>query len=113
MTTSAELDAKVEELERQLEEARKAAEAQRRQERSAIVAQLNELIAKHGIAPTELTFARSGKVSKASASKASKGTPGKPKYRHPDTDATWTGHGKPPGWIPADKEARKQYLIEQ
>lgn len=34
----------------------------------------------------------------ASGSKA-KGSVGTPKFRDPETGATWTGRGKPPNWI--------------
>lgn len=99
MSTSQELDAKVAELEQQLDEARKAAAAQRAEERNGIIAQLNELIAGNGIAADELSFPRASKGNKSISSKSKKGTPGKPKYRHPDSGATWTGKGKPPTWI--------------
>lgn len=111
MTTSQELDAKVAELERQLAEARKAADAQRAQEKTIIITQINGLIAGHGIAAHELTFPSSAKANNALAAKSPKGTAGKPKYRNPETGATWTGHGKPPGWMPADKEERNRFLI--
>src|SRR6266702_2647276 len=35
------------------------------------------------------------------------GTP--PKYRHPKTGATWTGHGRAPAWI-ADAKDRNRFL---
>ena len=38
-------------------------------------------------------------------------SPIKPKYRDPETGATWTGRGKPPKWI-ADKD-RTRFLIEE
>ena len=113
MTTSQELDAKVAELELQLAEARKAADAQRAQEKAAIVTQINELIARHAILAHELTFSGSTRGNRAQLAKPSKGTGGKPKYRNPQTGATWTGHGKPPGWMPADREMREQFLIQQ
>jgi DNA-binding protein H-NS len=46
------------------------------------------------------------KVKVASSLKGS--TP--PKYQHPKTGATWTGHGRAPAWI-ADAKDRKRYLI--
>ncbi|WP_337193866.1 H-NS histone family protein [Delftia sp. CH05] len=36
---------------------------------------------------------------------------GEAKYRNPETDATWTGRGKPPAWI-LDKN-RDDFLIAQ
>lgn len=113
MATSEELNARVAELEKQLEEARRAAEAQRVQERKSIINEINDLIAKHDVAADELTFPRAAKGRKVRVVKPGNGTVGQVKYKDPNSGKTWTGHGKPPGWIPSDKEARKQYLIEQ
>ncbi|UJH72292.1 H-NS histone family protein [Burkholderia cenocepacia] len=113
MATSEELNARVAELEKQLEEARWAAEAQRMQERKGIINEINDLIAKHDVAADELTFPRLAKEHKSRSPKPSKGTVGQAKYRDPSSGKTWTGHGKAPAWMPADKEERKQYLINQ
>ena len=40
---------------------------------------------------------KSGKPGKAG--KAGKRSVGEPKFRNPETGATWTGRGKPPKWI--------------
>jgi DNA-binding protein H-NS len=46
---------------------------------------------------------------KVKAAKSLKGgTP--PKYQHPKTGATWTGHGRAPAWI-ADAKNRAKFLI--
>jgi DNA-binding protein H-NS len=46
---------------------------------------------------------------KAKAAKSLKGgTP--PKYQHPKTGATWTGHGRAPAWI-AEAKDRAKFLI--
>lgn len=110
MSTIQELDAKVAELEQQLAEAKKAAEAQRVQERTAIIAQINALVAENGVAVNELAFPRAAKGTKASSPKPQKSTPGKAKYQNPETGATWTGHGKPPAWI-KDAPNRDAFLI--
>nr|WP_180319144.1 H-NS histone family protein [Delftia acidovorans] len=36
---------------------------------------------------------------KSKPGKASKRSVGEPKFRNPETGATWTGRGKPPKWI--------------
>jgi len=36
---------------------------------------------------------------KSKSGKASKHSVGEPKFRNPETGATWTGRGKPPKWI--------------
>jgi DNA-binding protein H-NS len=45
---------------------------------------------------------------KAASSSLKGGTP--PRYQHPKTGATWTGHGRAPGWI-ADVRDRSKFLI--
>ncbi|CAN7775475.1 H-NS family nucleoid-associated regulatory protein [Caballeronia sp. LjRoot31] len=51
----------------------------------------------------------SAPIVKAKATKSLKGgTP--PKYQHPKTGATWTGHGRAPAWI-AEAKDRAKFLI--
>lgn len=106
-----ELDARVADLQQQLAEAQAAATAERTRVRDTIVDQINGLIAQHGIASHELTFASSTPGNRTQSAKRPKGPVGKAKYRNPATGATWTGHGKAPGWIPLNKEERKSFLI--
>ncbi|MPT06046.1 MAG: H-NS histone family protein [Delftia sp.] len=40
-----------------------------------------------------------------------KGSVGAPKFRDPETGATWTGRGKPPNWISG--KDRASFLIAQ
>ncbi|PQV54385.1 H-NS family nucleoid-associated regulatory protein [Paraburkholderia sp. BL21I4N1] len=82
------------------------------------VDQIRGLMLKHGLTTTDIE-------AKAKARRAAKGlnghggngkvkavTGGKPaKYRDHKTGATWTGHGRAPGWIAGVKD-RTQYLIE-
>jgi DNA-binding protein H-NS len=82
------------------------------------VDQIRGLMLKHGLTTTDIE-------AKAKARRAARGlnghggngkvkavTGGKPaKYRDHKTGATWTGHGRAPGWI-ANVKDRTQYLIE-
>ena len=75
-------------LERQISAATKAS-------RGEAIAQIRTLITQHGLTPTDLatpqkhvTGAHSGSRSKVA-----------PKYRHPETGATWTGRGLKPKWL--------------
>lgn len=81
MTSYTELLAQKAELEAQIAAAQAEAKAQ-------AVAQARALIAEHGLTAAD--------VFPAAKAKASVGAP---KYRDPDTGATWTGRGKPPNWI--------------
>ena len=60
-----------------------------------------ELIERFNLTPGDLF----GKVKKPHALKGQKRGPAEPKYRHPDTGATWTGRGKPPHWLGKDRDA--------
>jgi DNA-binding protein H-NS len=84
----------------------------------AAVDQIRDLMLKHGLTTEDLE-------AKAKAKRAARGLnghgasayakvagSGKPaKYRDHKTGATWTGHGRAPGWIAGVKD-RTQYLID-
>jgi DNA-binding protein H-NS len=83
------------------------------------VDQIRDLMLKHGLTTEDIEarakarraagglngHAGSGKAKGASAGKAIA------KYRDHKTGATWTGHGRAPGWIASVKD-RTQFLIE-
>ena len=63
--------------------------AQAQAERKAEgIAAARALIAEHGLTAADV-FPQGKKAASVGA----------PKYRDPDTGATWTGRGKPPNWI--------------
>src|ERR1700688_1947139 len=86
----------------------------------AAVDQIRALMLKHGLTTEDIEAKakakREAKAANRSAPKAKAkvasslagGTP--PKYRHPKTGATWTGHGRAPAWI-ADAKDRNRFLI--
>ncbi|SMG51164.1 H-NS histone family protein [Paraburkholderia susongensis] len=85
----------------------------------AAVDQIRELMLKHGLTTADIESqakarrtARSlnGAAKAAGATKAARtATPAK--YRNPETGATWTGHGRAPGWIASAKD-RASFLID-
>jgi DNA-binding protein H-NS len=75
-------------LEKQLQEARKA-------ERAGVITQIKNLLAEH-----DLTVADLGLKAGKGAAGAVKGKVA-PKYRNKDTGETWTGRGLQPKWIQA------------
>lgn len=79
------------ELDRLIEETRKA-------EQSGAIAEARALIAEFGLT-SEDVFGGSKKV----RTSATRGTKVEAKYRDPATGATWTGRGRAPVWI-ADKD---------
>jgi DNA-binding protein H-NS len=86
----------------------------------AAVDQIRALMLKHGLTTNDIEAkakakreakapdgtASNGKSKAASSRKG--GTP--PKYQHPKSGATWTGHGRAPSWI-ANVKDRSKFLI--
>lgn len=115
--TLPELLAKMQEIQRQVETARKT-------EYAGAVRKVRQLIAEYGIAAKDIGFAdpaapksgrgagrgkaagaektpakRGRKPGSKAGVRASKGSKVAPKYRDPATGATWTGRGKRPRWM--------------
>ena len=93
------------EVKAKAEELLKHAEKLRVTEVEAVIADIRARMAEYGITMNDLqpVTRRRRKASSAPAAgkkaAAPKRTAGKPKYRNPETNATWTGWGKPPNWI--------------
>ena len=74
-------------LERQISAATKASRAE-------AIAQICTLMARHGLTPADLATPQKNATGAHTGSRAKVA----PKYRHPETGATWTGRGlKPKG----------------
>jgi len=85
----------------------------------AAVDQIRKIMLAHGLTTVDIEVKAKAKRDakpangstpnvKAKAAKSLKG--GTPKYQHPKTGATWTGHGRAPAWI-ADAKNRAKFLI--
>lgn len=79
---------------------------------TVVLDKIRELMTKHGITTADIA-AHVGK--QRGRKPGTRTTPSKqaaraPKYRDPATGATWTGHGRAPGWIAAAKD-RNKFLI--
>jgi DNA-binding protein H-NS len=86
----------------------------------AAVDQIRKIMLTHGLTTVDIEAKAKAKREakavngstpnvKAKAAKSVKGgTP--PKYQHPKTGATWTGHGRAPAWIAVAKD-RTKFLI--
>lgn len=85
----------------------KEAELAREKELKEVIALIREKIAMYGLTSADLGL----KDGKAKGKSAPKPLARAPKYRDPKTGKTWTGHGKPPGWIAGAKN-RDIFLIE-
>ena len=96
MTSYQDLLKQRDELEKQIQDARK-------RELADAVAKVRSLVAEYGLTAEDV-------FPPARAARSS-GAGGKvpPKYRHPETGETWTGRGKPPKWI--QDQDRSQFEI--
>jgi DNA-binding protein H-NS len=87
----------------------------------AAVDQIRKIMLAHGLTTEDIEAKakakREAKAANGTASKVNGKVPGglkggtPPKYRHPKTGATWTGHGRAPAWI-ADAKDRSKFLID-
>ncbi|MGC9163729.1 MAG: H-NS family nucleoid-associated regulatory protein [Thiomonas sp.] len=80
------------ELQAQIEALKQQAEAQRKAEVAAVVAEIRAKMDEYGITLADLGSRRAGGTS-------SKGSRIAPKYRNAQTGETWTGRGKMPRWL--------------
>jgi len=103
MTTLATIKKKIEALQ-------KKADAIRKTEVAAAVKTVRDLISQFGLTAQDVGLGSGRSRSTAKAVSTSK-VAGTPKYRDPKTGKTWTGHGKPPGWI-AGAVDRTKFLID-
>jgi DNA-binding protein H-NS len=80
---------------------------------SGIVEKIRELMAKHGLTTADIDAHSEGKrrVAKPVVKAMSKGSAAAVKYRDPKSGASWTGHGRAPGWIAAAKN-RDKFLVD-
>ncbi len=98
LAKKAALDKQTLELEKQLQDARRA-------ERAGVIAQVKSLMSEHGLTVADL----GGKIGKGDkAPSASAGRKVAAKYRNSATGETWTGRGLKPKWIQAAIAAGKK-----
>ena len=94
------------ELQREIARLMQQAEAARKAEVAAVIAEIKAKMAEYGITAADL--GSSGRSSRA------KGTTVAAKYRNRATGETWTGRGKMPRWLQAEVNAgrrKEDFLI--
>jgi DNA-binding protein H-NS len=106
MATLESIQAKIAKLQSQ-------AEALVKKQSAGVVAQIHSLMAKHGLTVADLGSVPHGKAPrvKADTTASSSKSAGVAKYRDPKSGATWSGHGRAPGWI-ANAKNRDKFLID-
>ena len=97
MSSYKELLKQRQELEQQIQEARK-------RELSDAVGKVRNLIAEYGLTADDVFPSARGRGNGGAT-----GTKVAPKYRDPATGQTWTGRGKPPKWI--QNQDREKFVI--
>jgi DNA-binding protein H-NS len=111
-------------IQKEIERLNKQAQLLQSKQRKPVISSILRSMKEYGITPEEISAAygkpgakvRQPGLSKAPKAAKASGTkkPVAPKYRHPETSATWTGRGKAPLWIvEAEKngQTRQQFLI--
>ncbi|MFM0543719.1 H-NS family nucleoid-associated regulatory protein [Paraburkholderia strydomiana] len=78
-----------------------------------VVEKIRELMAKHGLTTADIDAHTGGKQrgKKVGAKTVVKASAAAVKYRDPKTGATWSGHGRAPGWIASAKN-RDKFLVD-
>ncbi|WP_175874455.1 H-NS histone family protein [Burkholderia sp. BCC0397] len=78
-----------------------------------VLERIRGLMEKHGITTTDIEAHVGGRQRgrRTGIKAAAKSTTSTAKYRDPETGATWTGHGRAPGWI-ANAKDRSKFLID-
>ncbi|MFZ0255472.1 MAG: H-NS histone family protein [Gammaproteobacteria bacterium] len=71
-------------------------------EREKAFEEIQQIAIRVGLTPEELVALKQPKRGRP---KGGPKTKAKPKYRHPDTGAEWSGRGMPPAWL---REAEEQ-----
>ncbi|MFL9965133.1 H-NS family nucleoid-associated regulatory protein [Paraburkholderia sediminicola] len=112
--------ATLEQIEAKMKNLKTQAEALAAKKTQAVVDQIRDIMSKHGLTTADIeaktsakratkgqkVSAAAGKTKNADVTKAKAA----PKYQHPKTGATWTGHGRAPAWI-AEAKNRNRFLI--
>ncbi|WP_027803551.1 H-NS family nucleoid-associated regulatory protein [Paraburkholderia dilworthii] len=106
MPTLESLQAKIQRLQTQ-------ADALAAKKSSAVIDKIKSLMAEHGLTTADIDAHVGGKKRgpKPGTKAAAKTSVTTAKYRDPKTGATWSGHGRAPGWIASAKD-RSKFLIE-
>ena len=118
--SSAKYAAQRRKLEKEIQRLQKQAAALEQKQRVPVINDLIRTMREYDITPEEIAEAYASKrrgPSKRAAKAAVTGTraPVPPKYRNPETGATWSGRGKAPRWVTeaeAQGRSRDSFLIE-
>jgi len=105
--------ATLESVEARIEKLQAQADALKKKRSAGVIAEIHSLMSEHGLSledlgSTPVAKKRGGKVATTTSVSKSAGVA---KYRDPKTGATWSGHGRAPGWIASAKN-RDKFLVD-
>src|SRR5690606_6020488 len=105
-------------IEKEIQKLQKQAQALQAKQRGPVITSMIRSMREYEITPEDIAAAYNKKGSSPRARKQTAATPAKRavpvKYRHPDTNDTWTGRGKAPRWITtaeAEGKSRNDFLV--
>jgi DNA-binding protein H-NS len=103
----------LEAIQAQMKKLQARADALMKREAAKVVRTIHELMAKHGLTTSDIDAHAGGKrrAKKVETKAAVRGSATAAKYRDPESGATWTGHGRAPGWIASAKN-RDKFLVD-
>jgi DNA-binding protein H-NS len=111
--------ATLEQIQAKLKKLQAQAEVMLAKKAQTAVDKIRALMLEHGLTTADIEakakVTREGKIPRKIASSTEKvvvdvKVKGAPKYQHPKTGATWSGHGRAPAWI-AEAKDRTKFLI--
>ncbi len=100
--------ATLEKLQTQIARLQAQADALIKNQSSAVIGKIRDLMEKHGLSVADIDAHAGGKKrGRKPGPKPAVSTTTLAKYRDPKTGATWTGHGRAPAWIASAKDRTK------
>lgn len=108
-------------IEKEITKLQKQMLALQKKQRGPVITSIVRSMREYDISPEDIAAAfnkKSTRASKATRVTRTSTAPKRvvaPKYRHPDTQATWTGRGKAPRWLTeaeAQGQSRETFLIQ-
>ena len=105
-------------IEKEIQRLQKQAQALQAKQRGPVVTSIIRSMREYDITPEDVAAANNKKTAGSRGKKTASSSPAKRtvpiKFRHPETNETWTGRGKAPRWITnaeAEGKNRNDFLI--
>jgi DNA-binding protein H-NS len=99
--------ATLEKVQTQIAKLQAQADALIKNQSSAVIGKIRDLMEKHGLTVADIDAYVGGKKRGRKPGSKAAATTTPAKYQDPKTGATWTGHGRAPAWIASAKDRTK------